>query len=416
MMTVGQKIAELRKLNHYSQEELGRKMNVSRQTISKWETDLSLPDIEHIIELSQIFQVTLNELLQVNEDKIINHDELQALFNQMLVIQDNYENERQTRKKQKRVIFICILVFIIGLCCAIALLFTKMKHINQQIGNLSSNLSESMNDLGTAIKKSDSLLSDFSYQIEEINLKENKVKLFLKVALKDTSNDTHVQFQIVTSDAQNYILETNNENSGFVYDGYIPICNISQFNVVIKNGNQVQNQLIEDFKMDIKDISQPVHEVTIHYLMKERDPSYDKGYKIEGVTFEHNSEYEKENLELRISELRNQQQIMNDENISIVYDDALLIKKIDYSISYKDEIIKEGTLVNVKKEKDYQGTVDINIDQIQNGKEMKVVGKVYDSEGKKYTIYNHAKASTIGLICMDTIDCVEELNENNTID
>ena len=48
MTILGKKIAELRKLHHYSQESLAEQMNISRQTISKWETDLSVQDIERI--------------------------------------------------------------------------------------------------------------------------------------------------------------------------------------------------------------------------------------------------------------------------------------------------------------------------------------------------------------------------------
>ena len=46
-MRLGQKIAELRKKNNLSQEALAEKMNVSRQAVSKWESEQSIPDIEN---------------------------------------------------------------------------------------------------------------------------------------------------------------------------------------------------------------------------------------------------------------------------------------------------------------------------------------------------------------------------------
>ena len=47
-MTLGEKIKELRKARGLSQEELAEQINVSRQAVSKWELDLSLPDIDNI--------------------------------------------------------------------------------------------------------------------------------------------------------------------------------------------------------------------------------------------------------------------------------------------------------------------------------------------------------------------------------
>ena len=56
-------LVQLRKINHMSQEELAEKVDVSRQTLSKWETGESLPDIEKCKLLAEIFEVTLDDLV-----------------------------------------------------------------------------------------------------------------------------------------------------------------------------------------------------------------------------------------------------------------------------------------------------------------------------------------------------------------
>ena len=63
-MKLGQKIAELRKKSGLSQEALAEKMNVSRQAVSKWESNQSIPDIEKIVDLSELFGVTTDYLLK----------------------------------------------------------------------------------------------------------------------------------------------------------------------------------------------------------------------------------------------------------------------------------------------------------------------------------------------------------------
>ena len=65
-MEIGNKIMELRKKNNLSQEELAEKVGVSRQTISKWELGETSPDIKQAKLLSEIFNVSLDEL--VNND------------------------------------------------------------------------------------------------------------------------------------------------------------------------------------------------------------------------------------------------------------------------------------------------------------------------------------------------------------
>lgn len=58
-MTIGQRISELRKERSYSQEYVAEQLGVSRQAVSKWETDLSVPDTNNLIGLSELFDVSV---------------------------------------------------------------------------------------------------------------------------------------------------------------------------------------------------------------------------------------------------------------------------------------------------------------------------------------------------------------------
>jgi len=63
-MTLGNRIAALRSKHHMSQGDLAERLNVSRQSVSKWETDTSVPDLDKLIALSEIFAITLDELVK----------------------------------------------------------------------------------------------------------------------------------------------------------------------------------------------------------------------------------------------------------------------------------------------------------------------------------------------------------------
>lgn len=68
-MNVADRIQNLRKTSGMSQEELADKIGVSRQAVSKWESEQSLPDIEKIILLSELFDVTTDYILRGIEPK-----------------------------------------------------------------------------------------------------------------------------------------------------------------------------------------------------------------------------------------------------------------------------------------------------------------------------------------------------------
>lgn len=63
-MKLSEKIIELRKANGMTQEELASKCNVSRQSISKWEADIALPETEKLLILGELFHVSMDVLLK----------------------------------------------------------------------------------------------------------------------------------------------------------------------------------------------------------------------------------------------------------------------------------------------------------------------------------------------------------------
>lgn len=68
-MNIGERIYELRRKNSMSQEDLAEKMNVSRQSISKWESSQSVPEVERIVQLSNIFNVSTDWILKGENSK-----------------------------------------------------------------------------------------------------------------------------------------------------------------------------------------------------------------------------------------------------------------------------------------------------------------------------------------------------------
>ena len=90
-MELGKQIYELRKKANLSQEQLAEKVGVSRQTISKWELGETAPDIKQAQILSQIFNVSLDELTgndtkEVIYEKVSNTEKLAGLIIKVIKI------------------------------------------------------------------------------------------------------------------------------------------------------------------------------------------------------------------------------------------------------------------------------------------------------------------------------------------
>ena len=83
-MTLGQKLKEIRKRFGLSQESLAEIMNVSRQAVTKWESNEGLPDVSNLQELSKVFNLTIDYLLD-------NDNSLPALSMKKKLDKDKYE-------------------------------------------------------------------------------------------------------------------------------------------------------------------------------------------------------------------------------------------------------------------------------------------------------------------------------------
>ena len=73
-MTLGEKISKLRKENNITQEQLASVFGVSRQAISKWESDAAFPETDKLLKMSELFKCSLDYLLKDSEGVYVSQD------------------------------------------------------------------------------------------------------------------------------------------------------------------------------------------------------------------------------------------------------------------------------------------------------------------------------------------------------
>ncbi len=97
-MALGEKLLELRRKKNLSQEEVAEKLGVTRQTISKWETNQTTPDFDKIAPLCNMYSISTDELLTGKK----NNNNLQAI------------NDNSDSKKDALVVSGCVFLYILS--------------------------------------------------------------------------------------------------------------------------------------------------------------------------------------------------------------------------------------------------------------------------------------------------------------
>lgn len=120
-------IKNLRKAKGLSQEELAIKLNVVRQTVSKWEKGLSVPDSEMLIKIADALDTSVNVLL----DKTIAPDdtsEIKVIANKLEIINEQIAKYNESRRKKYRAV--CIIVFVISICILVCGAVAFINHLS----------------------------------------------------------------------------------------------------------------------------------------------------------------------------------------------------------------------------------------------------------------------------------------------
>ncbi|MFG6347041.1 MAG: helix-turn-helix domain-containing protein [Lachnospiraceae bacterium] len=125
-MDFSEKLLTLRKANNLTQEQLAEKLDVSRQSVSKWESGQATPELDKIVALSAIFDVTTDYLLKSSEidDLSVKTDILEKQQQQMLV-----------REQKQRQISGCILYAIAVYLIFFAAYFIGHFHFWEWVAN-----------------------------------------------------------------------------------------------------------------------------------------------------------------------------------------------------------------------------------------------------------------------------------------
>lgn len=164
-MKFNEKLIELRKKEGLSQEELGNKLNVTRQTVSKWELGQTTPEMEKLVEMSKIFNISVDEL--VNDIEISNSEE---------VYKEGFV-EKNNKKISIRIFIVGLIISII--LCGIGLIRqNNVKKTNEEFYNEAYALSsKKYNDAMERVDEINVELKELNSQKEKLETEKNSLTM-----------------------------------------------------------------------------------------------------------------------------------------------------------------------------------------------------------------------------------------------
>lgn len=164
-MTTGQRIAHCRKKIALSQEALGEKVGVSRQAISKWEADATLPDIDKLIALSRLFQVSVGWLLGVEEQPEPQPESPQITEELLLKIEEIVRRSQPEKKRLTKGKKLLLVIAAIALLWGGIHMIREWRDTRYQVEHLSSQIANSNRQDDSILRK----LNGLEDRIDSIN-------------------------------------------------------------------------------------------------------------------------------------------------------------------------------------------------------------------------------------------------------
>lgn len=272
-MTTGQKIAARRKELELSQEALGDKLGVSRQTVYKWENDISLPDIDKLVALSRLFQVPVGWLLGVEEEpepqSVDFSPEQLKLLEEILGRYPRAEPEelsegqrkqveelvgRPPKKRRRWPWVLAVLVIAVGGWT----LFQRLDQMEQQyydLANSVGNITYSVNSqIGSitdrveeVLKAQNDLTADYGTQLVSADLASNTGTFSLRAVPKTYTPGMSVIFLADNGEETLEFPAQEGENGTFTGEAACTLTDTITLSAVFVTGDTRQTQLLDQY-------------------------------------------------------------------------------------------------------------------------------------------------------------------------
>lgn len=240
-MKFNEKLTKLRKMEGLSQEELGYRLNVTRQTVSKWELGQTTPEMDKLVEIGKIFNISVDDLLNdsevqsaktvINEKKSTEENVQQVekqesvkenVVNQEEANENSYKSTKNDKHKRDMCIMIILgILFVITLALVISkgyeMVREKFEALNpkEEIAQIEDESQEdkNLNEVTNKIKETNSVKeldeTNIISQVDETNTVKENSNTIEQLNTNNSNKETET-----TSSSQHSSTSTATQNQG----------------------------------------------------------------------------------------------------------------------------------------------------------------------------------------------------------
>ena len=260
-MTTGQRIAQKRKELGLSQEALGEKLGVSRQSIYKWESDAALPEIDKLVTLSRLFGMSIGALLGVEEETQQPREDRELTEKQLQMIEEitrRYAESLPKEPPRKKHPILRILA-VAAILIAAWQLYAKLEEVDQQYRNLTSqvqyvqrNVESQVQGISSRVESilesQNSLVADKDVSIAATDLKENLVTFAFR-AVPKTFTETTVAYLEVSAQGETQTFGPYQPQNNQTFSGEVTTALTDEItlSIVFEDGGVRQTQLLKEY-------------------------------------------------------------------------------------------------------------------------------------------------------------------------
>lgn len=254
-MTLGERIAALRKEKGLSQEGLGEQIGVSRQAVSKWEADKAVPDMDNCVAMSKAFGVPLADLLELEETE--NHETGELTEAQLKLVQQVTEQYLKAKSRSLRRWRWPVILAVCALLVGGAWVWEWLTDMNRTIEYLSGELAgmrgEIVSGVGDrvqeSLEKENSLVTDYAISVAAADVMTHEITYHVTANMKQVDEATQVRI-MARVDGKTYETEMIRE-AGLNYSTEItcPIQDGTAIYLLVEQNGKSRSELLDTMEL-----------------------------------------------------------------------------------------------------------------------------------------------------------------------
>ena len=270
-MTIGERISQIRKELGLSQEAFGEALGVSRQAISKWESNQSMPEVDKLLAMHRLYGVSVGWLLGTEEERNEAGAMSDEQFEKIDEIVRKYmesvpkpEPKTNVRLWKLTALVMCIAFLInsVNMYQRFNRLDDRQQNLEYSIDRIQSSVDSEVQSIGNRveeiIQKQNSLLAFYSSECSSFDLASNTVTLFFEATPKSYMHGMKVEFLVEDGFNSFRVSGVEGENRSFYASAECTLSDKIDVSVILHSNGTEQIQLIKSWDHMFSETKLPV--------------------------------------------------------------------------------------------------------------------------------------------------------------